>query len=163
MRLIPTVAIGAALLLLCALSEVQAAPPGKAGMAKCTGTRCSSAGNWTVGIGAPAPPTLDRVEAAATNTISDGDWVTIPDIGNHYPEAALLEGAEGTAELQCNVTVEGSLEACVVTAESPAELGFGKAALEMSPQFRVKPVAKNGEELSGKSVAVPVKFTLTAK
>jgi protein TonB len=68
-----------------------------------------------------------------------------------YPARAKALGLSGRAVLDCGVDGEGWLEACVVASESPANEGFGEAAMKMAPGFR-KPLE------SGARVIIPIDF-----
>ncbi len=76
-----------------------------------------------------------------------------------YPVAAELVRLSGRAVLRCEVSVEGRAEACAVTAETPAGLGFGAAAQHLTPAFRFKPARLNGKPARGE-VTIPIRFSL---
>lgn len=76
-----------------------------------------------------------------------------------YPVAAELVRLPGRAVLTCEVSLEGKAEACVVTSEAPAGLGFGAAALNLAPAFRFKPARIDGKPGRGK-LSIPIRFAL---
>lgn len=61
-----------------------------------------------------------------------------------YPRAAQTGGKGGEALLSCKVTVQGVLADCKVESESPPGVGFGAAALALTPQFLMAPATRNG-------------------
>jgi TonB family protein len=63
-----------------------------------------------------------------------GDAVAI------WPRRAYARDKNGQVTLSCLVDTHGLAEWCKVTAESPSGQGFGRAALEMRPTFKLKPV-----------------------
>jgi len=95
--------------------------------------------------------------------IENPDWLPPPaqaDPLRYYPEAAQKRRVEGAATLACIVTAQGVLSACRVEAEAPAGWGFGEAALKMTPLFRMKPKAKDGQPVAGRPVSIPIRFKL---
>ena len=57
-----------------------------------------------------------------------------------WPGAAYQARLNGRVTLRCEVDVHGLAERCQVVSESPAGKGFGKAALEMRPTFKLPPL-----------------------
>ncbi len=76
-----------------------------------------------------------------------------------YPVAAELVRLPGRAVLNCEVSLEGRAEACMVGAEAPAGLGFGTAALNLAPAFRFKPARIDGKPGRG-TLSIPIRFAL---
>ena len=67
-------------------------------------------------------------------------WLSAPtpeQVQAVYPPAARDHGLEGQARLNCTVVAAGGLEACEILAESAADHGFGAAALQLTPLFRL--------------------------
>ena len=88
------------------------------------------------------------------------DWIRKPssdDLAGVFPKAAIKAGKDGRAEIGCDVTVEGFLQNCKVLSEQPEGLGFGPAALQLAPQFRMSPRIRGGKPTTG-SVTVPVNW-----
>lgn len=88
------------------------------------------------------------------------DWLRRPtarDISALWPRKALDLGAGGKATIGCVVTVQGTLRACEVVAETPEGLGFGGAALALSTQFLMKPALKDGVAVES-FVQFPIQF-----
>lgn len=92
---------------------------------------------------------------------SNPDWVRKPsgaDVAAAFPTKAMQEGRAGKATITCNVTIEGFLERCVVLSESPEAYGFGAAALQLAPQFRMSPKMRGGKPVSGGEVSIPISW-----
>ncbi|MGR4865342.1 TonB family protein [Caulobacter sp. LARHSG274] len=90
---------------------------------------------------------------------SNPDWAKKPTaeaLAAAFPTAAAKKGVDGRAVLACQVTIEGYLQGCKVEAEDPEGLGFGAAALQLSPQFRMTPKIRGGKPQPGGQVTIPV-------
>lgn len=90
-------------------------------------------------------------------------WTTVPDgaqLGAHYPKRAAEAGVEGRSTLECTIADDGALSGCRVAAESPPDLGFGQAALELAPLFRARTTDTAGGSATGRRVRVPIGFSL---
>lgn len=95
--------------------------------------------------------------------ITNPDWQRRPsgeDLARYYPDRAMRMEVEGSATISCRVTARGTLEGCSVTAESPADMGFGDAAMRMSRLFKMRPQTKDGQPVDGGTVRIPIRFTL---
>ena len=57
-----------------------------------------------------------------------------------WPRRAYARGKDGRVTLSCLVDAHGLAEWCRVLAEEPSGEGFGRAALEMRPTFKLTPV-----------------------
>ena len=97
------------------------------------------------------------------NFLAPGDanpeWVRKPSSGalaGVFPSAAVKAAKDGRATIGCRVTIEGFLEACQVQSEDPPGLGFGQAALQLAPQFRMSPKIRGGKAVPGGKVSVPI-------
>lgn len=91
------------------------------------------------------------------------NWIKRPtaaEILQTVPAEAARQGVNGRARLNCEVSSEGSLRGCVVFDESPLGMGFGAAALTLTPLFRMSPQLKNGRPVSGARVNIPVTWIL---
>ncbi|MBS0411093.1 MAG: TonB family protein [Proteobacteria bacterium] len=100
----------------------------------------------------PKPPVLRRP-----------DWARRPsaaDMSRFYPEHAQRIGLSGSATIRCEVAASGGLQGCEVVSEAPANEGFGKAALKLSREFRMKPMTRDGEPVGGAQIRIPLRFAL---
>ncbi|WP_426009404.1 TonB family protein [Caulobacter sp. DWR2-3-1b2] len=69
-------------------------------------------------------------------------WLSAPttaDVRAAYPPAALAQGHQGYARLDCAVSRAGGLTDCRAVAETSPSEGFGRAALGLTSLFRVAP------------------------
>lgn len=104
-----------------------------------------------------AAPATGAPKAVVTNP----DWLSRPsgeDMGEHYPALAARLEIEGRAVVACTVNADGLLVGCTSTFEEPADLGFGAAALAMTPLFKMRPQTLNGKPVDGGEVRIPIRF-----
>jgi TonB family protein len=88
------------------------------------------------------------------------DWIKVPTAENLmvvFPPAALEKGVGGRAVLTCEVSVEGLLRKCKVDSETPPAMGFGQAALALTPQFRMRPKTIDGVPVTA-FVSLPINW-----
>jgi len=78
-----------------------------------------------------APPAA-TIEVPSDDTAL-GQWASV------WPADALKERLHGHVVLSCDIDRYGLAEWCKVASETPANKGFGAAALELRPTFKVKP------------------------
>ncbi|MGA0603807.1 TonB family protein [Caulobacter sp. KR2-114] len=113
---------------------------------------------------APPPAPLPPVAAPKrTPVLRNPEWLRRPsaeDLSRFYPEHAQRIGLAGAATISCTVSTSGELQGCAVVAETPADAGFGKAALKLSHAFRMKPMTRDGEPVGGARIRIPLRFAL---
>jgi TonB family protein len=76
-----------------------------------------------------------------------------------YPAAMVAAERGAEVLLQCRVGRQGVLTGCKVAAETPANEGFGRAALSLSPKFKLHLPARPGDFINAE-VRVPVSFAV---
>lgn len=118
---------------------------------------------------------VSRVAAAALALLSlacgpawsaetvDADWVRKPsgeEFAHAFPPMANALGVEGRVIIACAITVNGVLTECVAESETPKGLGFAKAALSMTPAFRMRPTTVGGRARGGDNIRIPISFRL---
>lgn len=80
-------------------------------------------------------------------------------INGAFPSAARSSGvASGSAAIRCTRHDDGSVGECSVISESPAQAGFGQAAISMAPYFRLTVWGQDGRPTTT-SVAIPFAFS----
>jgi len=92
------------------------------------------------------------------------DWSHRPngsDLVRFYPRKALALELNGMAVMRCRVDQAGLLSTCTTVHEAPRDVGFGTAALRMSPLFQMKPLSRDGRPVAGGVVKIPVNFRLS--
>lgn len=62
--------------------------------------------------------------------------------------------------MACRVKLAGTLAGCRITSETPADAGFGAAALKMSQRFKLRPMTREGKPVAGGTVNIPIQFAL---
>ena len=74
-----------------------------------------------------------------------------------YPTAAFYQGLSGRVILNCLILPARKLD-CFVQSETPADYGFGDAALSLSHDFVVRPADQDKRLKIGSRIGVPVRF-----
>jgi protein TonB len=85
-------------------------------------------------------------------------WPTGDEFARVYPREARQHDVSGRAVVSCKVTEKGRLTDCEVLEETPANAGFGEAALELTPLFQMRRLSRDGQPVGGATVRVPIVF-----
>lgn len=82
------------------------------------------------------------------------------DVARHYPNRALGEGIEGSAELLCLVDISGHLRPCIVVSETPVDYGFGLASTRIARSIRSTPRTADGRIAAGRTTRLKLSFRM---
>lgn len=107
-------------------------------------------------VSEPAPEIPDYQLPSETRA----DWMFMPsqaDIARVYPSSANKRKLSGRATLTCTADESGYLADCVVSDETPANEGFGNAALEITGYMRMRPATNYGIPVPSE-VRLPIRF-----
>ena len=111
----------------------------------------------TVSPSAAKPPIAATIDMAGDEDVGSRDFVAI------WPALAYQKATDGLVTLSCKVDTHGLAERCTVLSEAPANVGLGRAALEMRPTFKLKPAAgPDGAPITA-TMAINIRFTAPKK
>ena len=118
-----------------------------------------------IALAAAAVSTAAAIQAAPKPALTQVEWVATPtgqDIAAVYPPTAVEAGKGGAVLLECKVAAEGSLKDCRVQIEDPVGLEFGVAALELAPLFKMAEKAPDGSAVAGRTIRIPILFSIVS-
>lgn len=117
----------------------------------------------------PPPAAQQPIPAATTPSRpppqGSVSWTQRPSarrISDVYPARALRDGVGGRVELDCTVLASLGLT-CSVASETPAGLGFGRAAMEASGSYRARATLSDGASAIGARTRIVVQFQAPAQ
>jgi hypothetical protein len=110
-----------------------------------------------------SPESMQRVwrpADAKEGRIDNPQWAQVPDAGDIAsagPELVSLLGVTGAVRMTCRVAENGPLKDCAAEEETPAGMGFGRAALKLADNYRLGRVQLEAGAI-GRKVTVRVGF-----
>jgi hypothetical protein len=104
------------------------------------------------------PLTFGEPKLVQELEVTSPEWVERPTaaevIGAYR---AFVENQQGgDAAVRCMVSSQGLLAHCATIRQS--DTSFGKAALSLTPNFRLRPLDANGAPVAGREIVVPFRF-----
>lgn len=107
----------------------------------------------------PTQPTatIRREAPARSGTVVWAQRPSARRMGELYPSRASQSGVGGRVELDCSVRSNQTL-ACSVANESPAGMGFGRAALSAATSYRAQNWLSDGSDSTGAQTRIVVQF-----
>jgi TonB family protein len=104
-------------------------------------------------------------DALKSPSIGKPRWVALPkheDMAERLPPQARAAGVfKARVVMSCTVQADGSLGACQVDSETPANLGYGAAAVDLGRIMKVNIWTVEGLPTIGGKITVPLTFDLS--
>lgn len=94
--------------------------------------------------------------------VTNPDWRRQPtpaEVQSRYPSKAGKDWVEGDVVMRCVVLTTGRLGECAIQSESPADYGFGEAALSLTRLIEMRPRTIDGVAEES-NVDIPLAFRL---
>ncbi|WP_337188808.1 hypothetical protein [Phenylobacterium sp.] len=108
-----------------------------------------------------APELLEQAPA-----VGRPSWRAVPSIEDLAavipPAARAAKVFRARVMMTCRVVSEGRVDGCSVESEAPEGLGYGAAAMSLTPQFRLAVWTDEGLPTVGGAVRIPLRFDLEA-
>lgn len=105
-------------------------------------------------------PTLASAQAKPPANYVPADWIRRPtsqSLLSVWPREAMRKGVDGEAVITCKISEQGALFGCKVKSQSPESMGFGEAAIALTPQLLMKPATVDGKPVVSE-VTLPIRF-----
>lgn len=93
--------------------------------------------------------------------LTDPVWVLAPgpgDLDRFFPPRAWERGISGQTTLSCIATVSGILSDCQVVSETPANWGFGTAAVRLTRLYRLDISSSSGQAIAGRRTELTINW-----
>lgn len=107
----------------------------------------------------PGPPARVIQDPSTVTGIRWVEQPTAQDFARLYPRRALNQGISGYVTINCVVNDSYGLN-CDVAAETPPEMGFGAATLQIAEKFRVAPLTDGGEPTIGQRIRRTIRWVM---
>lgn len=121
----------------------------------------TDAGEATAGARVRVPVTFNAARVGgAMNLMAYPIWVQAPsleEVEAAYP-TAMAKGVAGKAVVRCAFDIEGRTTDCEVLSQTPAERGFGAAALALADDFVVLHTEEDAALLPAVIADIPIAF-----
>ncbi len=101
-------------------------------------------------------------QANPKRPVTSAKWLVLPDeerSATFYPVEAVKQGVtSGTGRVQCTVADTGDLIDCKPISETPTNLGFGAAAVQIASTMRMALWGDDGLPTAGATITLPLKI-----
>jgi len=101
--------------------------------------------------------------AETARAVKPSEWRARPSgdmASRYYPDRAQRMEVGGQAVVDCRIGPEGKLEDCKVLSESPAEYGFGEAAIRLTKFMELAPPSEKDKRKGRMRRIIPVGFAV---